>query len=108
MFDALVHFDISTMISNMFHLKVSSQVVVMCALLSAAGAVILAKLTGSFGNLTYPLNFSVLLAGTVLANSLFAGIDIPSFQQQQEAVVYAVGGLVSASFAMLWFTGIDA
>lgn len=108
MLDTLAHLDISTMFSNMIQLKVSSQVLVMCAFLSAAGAVVLAKLTGRFGNLTYPLNFSILLAGTVLANGLFAGIDIPSFQQQQEAVVYAVGGLVSASFAMLWFTGIDA
>ncbi len=108
MFDILAHLDLSVLFDNLSHLRVSSEAMGMCAALSAVGAIILAKFTGSIGTITIPLNFGILLIGTVLTNGILGGIDIPSFQHSQEALLYTVSGMISTSFAMLWLTGIDA
>ena len=75
----------------------------MSVLFSAAGAVILGKFTGTFGNLTVPLNFSALFIGTAVTNSLLNGVDIPTIQYQQEVLLYTVVGMITGSFGMLWF-----
>jgi hypothetical protein len=108
MLDTLTQLDFSMLIDNLIHFRVSSEVMSMCAALSVVGAIILAKFTGSIGTITFPVHFCTLLIGTILTNGILNGIDIPAFQYQQEAFVYSIGGMISTSFAMLWFTGVDA
>ena len=90
-------------LDSLIHLDMSDEAVAMSVLFSAAGAVILGKFTGTFGNLTVPLNFSALFIGTADTNSLLNGVDIPTIQYQQEVLLYTVVGMITGSFGMLWF-----
>jgi hypothetical protein len=76
---------------------------------SGAGALILGKFTGSVGSLTLPLNYSALLIGTVMANWLLGGIDLPLENQLQQPLLISTIGMVVGAFAMMcWFRNEDS
>jgi hypothetical protein len=99
--------DIWAMFDNVVHMNVSSQALAMCVVFSFLGAVILGKFTGSFGNIAFPLNFAILFIGTFVTNCMFDGIDIPTFQFQQEVLLITIVGMISTSIAMLWILGTE-
>jgi hypothetical protein len=92
----------NTALEHLVRLDMSREALMMSLLFSAAGAVLLAKFTGAIGHLTLPLNFSALFIGAGLANIIFAGVDIPAIQYEQEVLVFTLLGMISGSFAMLW------
>jgi hypothetical protein len=92
----------SNAIDSIVRLDLSAEALMMSVIFSAAGAVVLGTFTGSLGHLTVPLNFFALLVGSVIANCLLDGIDIPAIQYQQEILVFTVLGLITGSFAVLW------
>ena len=92
----------SNAIDSVIRLDLSGEALMMSVLFSAAGAVVLGKFTGTLGHLTVPLNFSALLVGSVIANCLLDGIDIPAIQYQQEILLFTILGLISGSFGVLW------
>jgi hypothetical protein len=79
----------------------------MSYLCSGAGALILSKFTGNVGNLTMPVNYSVLLIGALLANWFFAGIDLPIDHQYQQPMLISIGGMLFGAFAMIWWLGTE-
>ena len=98
----LLYSSFSNAIDSIVRLDLSREALMMSVIFSAAGTVILGKFTGSLGHLTAPLNFAALLVGSVIANCLLDGIDIPAIQYQQEVLVFTILGLISGSFGVLW------
>jgi hypothetical protein len=98
----LLYSSLSNTLEHLVRLDMSREALMMSLLLSAAGALLLAKFTGTIGHLTLPLNFSALFIGAGLANIIFAGVDIPAIQYEQEILVFTLLGMVTGSFAMLW------
>lgn len=105
MFDTLAQVNVANIFNDLIHMRMSAQVLSTCIVFSAIGAIILAKFTGSFGSVTFPLNFIALFVGTFVTNCLLDGIDIPSIQYQQEVLVFTIAGMVSSSFAIMWAAG---
>ena len=102
MLSNLLYSSLSNAIEHLVRLDMSNDALMMSVLFSAAGAVLLAKFTGTIGHLTIPLNFSALFIGSGVANILLAGVDIPTIQYQQEILLYTIVGLICGSFIMLW------
>jgi hypothetical protein len=105
MFDTLAQINIAQLFDNIIHLRITGQVLTTCIVFSTIGAVILGKFTGNFGNVTYPLNFSVLFIGTIITNSAFDGFDIPTLEYQHQVLMFTVAGMISGSFGLLWLSG---
>ena len=105
MFDTLAQINIAALYDNVVHLRMSAQVLTTCIVFSTIGACILGRFTGNFGNVTYPLNFAVLFIGSFLANCAFDGLEIPALHYQQQVLMFTVGGMLSASFGLLWLSG---
>jgi hypothetical protein len=105
MFDTLAQINFAQLIDNVVNLRITGQVLTTCIIFSSIGAIILGKFSGNFGNVTYPLNFSVLFIGAVITNSAFDGFDIPTLEYQHQVLMFTVGGMCSASFALLWLAG---
>lgn len=102
MLSNLLYTSLSNAIEHLVRLDMSGEALMMSVLFSAAGAVLLAKFTGTIGHLTIPLNFSALFVGAGLTNILLAGIDVPTIQYQQEVLLFTLLGLITGSFGMLW------
>ncbi len=98
----LLYSSLSNTLEHLVRLDMSREALIASLFFSIAGAFLLAKFTGTIGHLTLPLNFSALFIGAGLANIIFAGIDIPAIQYEQEVLVFTILGMVSGSFAMLW------
>jgi hypothetical protein len=98
----LLYSSLSNALEHLVHLDMSREALFMSLLFSAAGAILLAKFTGTIGHLTIPLNFSALFVGAGLANILLAGVDIPAIQYEQEVLVFTLVGMIVGSFTMLW------
>jgi hypothetical protein len=105
MFDTLAQMNIAALFDNVVQMRMTAQVLTTCIVFSTIGACILGKFTGNFGNVTYPLNFSVLFIGSFIANCAFDGLDIASIHYQQQVLMLTVGGMISASFGLLWLSG---
>ncbi len=107
MFDTLAQINIASLVDNITHMRMSAEVLVTCVLFSTIGAIILGKFTGNFGNVTFPLNFSVLFIGAFITNCAFDGLDIPSLQYQHQVLVLTVIGMISGSFGLMWLSGAE-
>ena len=105
MFHTLAQINFAEVIDNIIHLRITGQVFTTCVIFSVIGAIILSRFTGSFGNVTYPLNFAVLFLGAVITNSALRGIDIPVLQHQHQVLMFTVAGMLETSFTFLWLTG---
>ena len=102
MLSNLLYSTLSNTIEHLVRLELSNEALLASLLFSAAGAILLAKFTGTIGHLTFPLNFSALFIGAGFANILLDGIDIPTIQYQKEVLLFTILGLITGSFAMLW------
>jgi hypothetical protein len=105
MLETLVQFDFNALWDNFVHLRISPQALITCIVFSTFGAVILGMFTGNFGNVTYPLNFSVLFIGSFLTNCVFNGFHIEALRYPHQVLIFTVAGMVSASFGLLWMSG---
>jgi hypothetical protein len=105
MFDTLAQINIAALFDNIIHMRITGQVLTTCVLFSTIGAVILGRFTGSFGNVTFPLNFAVLFIGAFVTNCAFDSLDIPTLQYQHQVMMFTVAGMISASFGLLWLSG---
>lgn len=98
----LLYSSLSNTLEDLVRLDMSREALMTSLFFSACGALLLAKFTGTIGHLTIPLNFSALFIGAGLANIVFAGIDIPAIQYEQEVLIYTLVGMIISSLTMLW------
>ena len=97
--------DISMLLDNMFHLRISSHAVTMSIIFSAFGSLILAKIIGNFGNITIPLNFSALFVGAILSNSALDSIHVVALRYDEKVLLVTLAGMLCTSLTMMVLQG---
>jgi hypothetical protein len=88
--------------------SLSPDLLPLTALFALIGGVILTKFTGSFGNLTLPMNISALFIGAMSSNSVFKNIKLPVESTIEAPLMVSMMGMMAASLAMIWWLQGDA
>ncbi len=103
MLEHMLNMSISDVINYFTYITISNEAALFSLFFSLVGSAILAKFTGTIGNLTIPLNFSALFVGAFLANWFLKGYDVPTILYQQELLLFTIVGMTISSFVVLWF-----
>jgi uncharacterized membrane protein YhhN len=88
--------------------SLSPDLLPLTALFALIGGLILTKFTGSFGNLTMPVNCSALFIGAMTANSFLKDVKLPVGSTIEAPLMISMIGMTIASLAMLWWLQGDA
>ena len=72
------------------------------------GGVILTKFTGSFGNLTLPMNISALFIGAMSSNWMLKNVKLPVESTIEAPLMVSMIGMTIASLLMIWWIQGDA
>lgn len=88
--------------------SLSPDLLPLTALFALFGGLILTRFTGSFGNLTLPMNISALFIGAMSSNWLLKNVDLPLSSTVEAPMLVSMIGMTLASMAMLWWLQGDA
>ena len=88
--------------------SLSPDLLPLTALFALLGGLILTKFTGSFGNLTLPMNMSALFIGAMSSNWVLKNIDLPVGSAIEAPMLVSMIGMTFASMMMLWWLQGDA
>ena len=83
--------------------SLSPDLLPLTALFAVLGGVILTKFTGSFGNLTLPMNCSALFLGAMGSNSILKNFKLPVEATIEAPMLASMVGMTLASFCMMWW-----
>lgn len=83
--------------------SLSPDILPLTGLFALAGGLILSKFTGSIGNLTLPLNCSVLFIGAMIANWLMQNFKLPLESSVEAPMAVSMIGMTLAALSMLWW-----
>ena len=78
------------------------------ALVALIGGVILTKFTGSFGNLTLPMNISALFIGAMSSNWMLKNVKLPGESTIEAPLMVSMIGMTIATLLMIWWIQGDA
>ncbi len=84
-----------------FGIDLPSTAVCVSVILAGVGAVILNNFTGNIGFATVPMNYLALLAGALVSNWMFAGIDFPFDPRLQAPLIFAIVGMSIMGLSMM-------
>ncbi len=88
--------------------SLSPDLMPLTAMFAVIGGVILTRFTGSFGNLTLPMNISALFIGAMSSNSLLKHVRLPVESTVEAPMLASMIGMTLASLAMIWWLQGDA
>jgi len=88
--------------------SLSPDLMPLTALFAVIGGVILTKFTGSFGNLTLPMNVSALFIGAMTSNAFLKDIKLPVESTIEAPLMISMIGMTIASLTMIWWLQGDA
>ena len=88
--------------------SLSPDLLPLTGLFALVGGLILTKFTGSFGNLTLPMNISALFIGAMSSNWMLKNIDLPVSSAVEAPMLVSMIGMTLASLLMLWWMQGDA
>jgi len=88
--------------------SLSPDLLPLTALFALIGGLILTRFTGSFGNLTLPVNCSALFVGAMCSNWLLKNIRLPVESTIEAPLLVSMLGMTLASLGMLWWLQGDA
>ena len=88
--------------------SLSPDLLPLTALFALIGGLILTKFTGSFGNLTLPMNISALFIGAMASNWVLKTVKLPVESTIEAPLMVSMLGMTFASFCMLWWLQGDA
>jgi hypothetical protein len=88
--------------------SLSPDLMPLTALFALIGGVILTKFTGSFGNLTLPMNISALFIGAMSSNWMLKNVKLPVESTIEAPLMVSMIGMTIASLLMIWWIQGDA
>lgn len=88
--------------------SLSPDLMPLTALFALIGGVILTKFTGSFGNLTSPMNISALFIGAMSSNWMLKNVKLPVESTIEAPLMVSMIGMTIASLLMIWWIQGDA
>lgn len=88
--------------------SLSPDLMPLTAMFAVIGGLILTKFTGSFGNLTLPVNCSALFIGAMGSNWMMKNVDLPIELTIEAPMMVSMIGMTLASLMMLWWLQGDA
>lgn len=88
--------------------SLSPDLLPLTGLFAVIGGVILTKFTGSFGNLTLPMNISALFIGAMTSNWFLKNVDLPVRSTIEAPLMVSMIGMTLASLLMMWWLQGDA
>ena len=88
--------------------SLSPDLLPLTGLFAVIGGVILTKFTGSFGNLTLPMNISALFIGAMTSNWFLKNVDLPVSSTIEAPLMVSMIGMTLASLLMMWWLQGDA
>ena len=88
--------------------SLSPDLLPLTALFAILGGVILTRFTGSFGNLTLPMNMSALFIGAMSSNWILKSFKFPVSSTIEAPMLVSMIGMTIASLVMLWWLQGDA
>lgn len=88
--------------------SLSPDLLPLTALFALLGGIILTKFTGSFGNLTLPINMSALFIGAMGSNWVLKNLKLPVESTIEAPLMVSMIGMTIASLMMLWWLQGDA
>ncbi len=83
--------------------SLSPDILPLTGLFALVGGLILSKFTGSIGNLTMPLNVSVLFIGAMVANWLLQNFKLPLESSIEGPLAVSMIGMTLSALTMLWW-----
>ena len=83
--------------------SLSPDILPLTGFFALVGGLILSKFTGSIGNLTLPINCSVLFIGAMIANWLMQNFELPLNGAVEAPMAVSMLGMTMSSLIMLWF-----
>jgi hypothetical protein len=88
--------------------SLSPDLLPLTGLFALIGGVILTRFTGSFGNLTLPMNVSALFIGAMSSNWMLKNVELPVSSTVEAPMLVSMLGMTIASLLMLWWLQGDA
>ena len=88
--------------------SLSPDLLPLTALFAPPAGVILTKFTGSFGNLTLPMNISALFIGAMSSNWMLKNVKLPVESTIEAPLMVSMIGMTIASLLMIWWIQGDA
>lgn len=88
--------------------SLSPDLMPLTAMFALIGGVILTRFTGSFGNLTLPMNISALFIGAMSSNWVLKNVRLPVESTIEAPLMVSMLGMTIASLMMIWWIQGDA